>query len=457
MIKNKKQVLTYSVIVGIFLIFLDAYEIFEVPIAWIGQVLLLLIALPDFKKYQYVFKGGIFGAVAFLLLVPQIYIIFNTIYSEANLTYTALRYFNIISFIIVLAFFINYSHENVIDNEMIIEKLKLFCFFYSLIVIYIFVAQIYDLYEPFRNRPNTNLFGGSMQSIFWLSQPHRAMGTFREPSFLITFFYPLVLLVIKSFKKTNILFCILTGLALGLTRSDYVRFFTLIILIIIIYSYYLDKKVNFNFLFLMISILFFSTFGVLECNLNPNSIQCREYQEDVEAINRSGKLKIKSNTASSVVDIGTERLDVVTYFYNSLSNLKPNGVNNVNQSFQTFESIGISNEMYLTNRTTPEYLLTRFSTQHFGTGNYSVLKYEINVQNIIVFYTQAFGVMFLALLFILCLDFILKNKLTIDTLFFMIILLFFTISPIEELNAYYGMIIGLSYNLLIKGKKDEKV
>ena len=121
MIKNKKQVLTYSVIVGIFLIFLDAYEVFEIPIAWIGQVLLLLIALPEFKKYKYVFKGGIFGAVVVLLLVPQIYIIFNTIYSEANLTYTALRYFNIVSFIIVLAFFINYSHQNVIDNEMIIE------------------------------------------------------------------------------------------------------------------------------------------------------------------------------------------------------------------------------------------------------------------------------------------------------------------------------------------------
>ena len=81
------------------------------------------------------------------------------------------------------------------------KKLKLFCFFYSLIVIYIFVAQIYDFYEPYRNRANTNPFGDSAQSIFWLSQPHRAMGTFREPSFLITFFYPLVLLVIKSFKK----------------------------------------------------------------------------------------------------------------------------------------------------------------------------------------------------------------------------------------------------------------
>ena len=455
MIKYKNKVLTYSLILGIFFIFLDAYEVFEIPLSWIGQVLLFVTALTKFKEYKYLFKGGVFLTVSVLLLVPQIYIIYNSIYSEANLIYSALRYFNIISFVIVLAFSINYFRQNIIDKEIIMEKLKLFCFFYSLIVIYIFVAQIYDFYEPFRNRANTNLFGGSAQSIFWLSQPHRAMGTFREPSFLITFFYPLILLVVKSFKKTNVLFCILTGLALGITRSDYVRFFTLIVLVIFIYSYYLEKKVNFNFLFLMISILFFSTFGVLECNLNPDNIQCTEYQEDVENINRSGRLKIQSNTASSIVDIGTERLNVAFYFYDSLRNLKPNGLNNVNKSFQTFESIDISNEMYLTNRTTPKYLLTRFSTQNFGTGNYSVLKYEINVQNVIVFYTQAFGVIFLAFLFIFSIDFLLKHKLLIDTLFFLIILLFFVISPIEELNAYYGLIIGLSYSLLIKGKNEK--
>ena len=456
MIKNRNQVLTYSLILGIFFIFLDAYEVFEIPLTWLGQVLLFATALTKFKEYKYLFKSGIFLTVFVLLTVPQIYIIYNSIYSEANLIYSALRYFNIASFVIVLAFSINYSRQNIIDREIIMEKLKLFCFFYSLIVIYIFVAQIYDFYEPYRNRANTNPFGDSAQSIFWLSQPHRAMGTFREPSFLITFFYPLVLLVIKSFKKTNVLFCILTGLALGITRSDYVRFFTLIVLVIFIYSYYLEKKVNFNFLLLMISILFFSTFGVLECNLNPDSIQCSEYQEDVENINRSGRLKIQSNTASSVVDIGTERLNVGIYFYDSLRNLKPNGLNNVNQSFQTFESTDISNEMYLTNRTTPQYLLTRFSTQNFGTGNYSVLKYEINVQNVIVFYTQAFGVIFIALLFIFFIDFLLKHKLFLDTLFFLMILFFFAISPIEELNAYYGLIIGLSYSLVIK-RKNEKV
>lgn len=452
MIKNKNQMLMNFIVLGIFLVFLDSYELINIPMSWIGQGLLMVIALTGFKKFKYLLSGKVLKYLAILLVVPQIYFIFNSMQSGENLLYTFLRYFNIASFIIVLAFSINYSYENKVNSEILLKKLRWFCIFYSIITIYIFGAQIFDLFEPLRNRANTNLYGDSAQSIFWLSQPHRAMGTFREPSFLVTFFYPLVLLIIKSLKKTNVFFCILTGVALGLTRSDYARFFTIIVLILFLYSFYVDKKINFNFMLLMLSILFFSTFGVLECNLNPDSIECSEYKNDVENINRSGKLKIKSNTASSVVEIGTERLSVINYFYESLGSLKPNGLNNISQNFQTFESNDIANEMYLTNRTVPEYLLNHYSTKNFGTGNYSVLKYELNVQNIIVFYTQGFGAVFVAILFILLIDFVTNHKFSNDLPYFIIILLFFTISPIEELNAYYGLIIGLTYGLLIKGK-----
>ena len=452
MIKNKNQMLMNFIVLGIFLVFLDSYELINIPMSWIGQGLLMVIALTGFKKFKYLLSGKVLKYLAILLVVPQIYFIFNSMQSGENLLYTFLRYFNIASFIVVLAFSINYSYESKVNSEILLKKLRWFCIFYSIITIYIFGAQIFDLFEPLRNRANTNLYGDSAQSIFWLSQPHRAMGTFREPSFLVTFFYPLVLLIIKSLKKTNVFFCILTGVALGLTRSDYARFFTIIVLILFLYSFYVDKKINFNFMLLMLSILFFSTFGVLECNLNPDSIECSEYKNDVENINRSGKLKIKSNTASSVVEIGTERLSVINYFYESLGSLKPNGLNNVSQNFKTFESNDIANEMYLTNRTVPEYLLNRYSTKNFGTGNYSVLKYELNVQNIIVFYTQGFGAVFVAILFILLIDFVTSHKFSNDLPYFFIILLFFTISPIEELNAYYGLIIGLSYGLLIKGK-----
>jgi len=456
MIRNNK-ILTSFLFLSILLIFLDAYVVFGVPLSWVGQVLLLVLAITEINSFKDTFRGGVFTTSLILILVPQVYVTFFITNPDYDLIYTSLRYFNIGSFVVVFFFIINSKISNEINNELVLKRLKQFCIFYSAVVVYIFFAQIFDLYEPFRNRSNTNLFGESSQSTFWLSQPHRAMGTFREPSFLITFFYPVVLLVATSFKSRNLLFCLFTGLALGLTRSDYVRIFSIVVLFILIYSTYKDKKINLNLSMLLLSIFFFSTFGVLECNLNPDSVECSDYQNDVENINRSGRLKIKSNTTASIVDIGTERLNVINYFYESLGDLNPGGLNSVNQNFQTYESSDINNEMYLTNRTIPEYLLTRYSTQNFGTGNYSVLKYEINVQNIIVFYTKGFGAIFVALTFIIFIDFITKYKFSLDTVYFLLIVLFFIISPIEELNAYYGLVIGFSYNLLIKNQNNEKV
>ena len=454
---KKESVIIYLLIGATFIIFMDAYTVFGIPVSWLGQVLLTSIALIEFRNYKHFFTDRLFVSCTFLLLIPQLYLLLNNTYFEADLIYVTLRYFNIISFVIVLAFITYFCDKTESNKGVIIKKLELFCIYFSLIVVYIFVAQIFDFYEPIRSRANTNLFGDSAQSIFWLSQPHRAMGTFREPSFLITFFYPVVLLVAKSFKKTNILFCLLTGLALGLTRSDYARFFSIIIFIVFIYSFYKERKANLNLASLLLSIFIFSTFGVLECNLNPDSIECSEYKNDVEKINQSGKLKIKSNNASSVVDIGNERLSVLSYFYNSFNDLKPNGLSNVNQNFQSFESEEINKEMYLTNRTVPSYLLNRYSAQNFGTGNYSILKYEINVQNIVVFYTQAFGVMFIFLIFILFVDFITRHQLSVSTMFFLIIVVFFAIGPIEELNAYYGLVVGLAYSLFIREQIHEKI
>ena len=45
---------------------------------------------------------------------------------------------------------------------------------------------------------------------------------------------------------------------------------------------------------LLFSIFLFSTYGVLECNLNPDSVECIEFEEDVEKINGSGKINISN-------------------------------------------------------------------------------------------------------------------------------------------------------------------
>ena len=108
--------------------------------------------------------------------------------------------------------------------------------------------------------------------------------------------------------------------------------------------------------------------------------------------------------------------------------------------------------MYFSNRTLPKYLLQRYSTQNFGTGNYSLTKYKINVQNLFVFYTQSLGIIFPLFLFISIMHFLYIKKINLKSSFLILIILFFFVSPIEEVNSYYGLIIGLTYNFLFKDR-----
>ena len=112
--------------------------------------------------------------------------------------------------------------------------------------------------------------------------------------------------------------------------------------------------------------------------------------------------------------------------------------------------------MYFTNRTLPSYLLTRYSTQNFGTGNYSVLKYVPNVQNLLIFYTNAFGFIFPTIIFLILLHILNKFKFRIETIFFLMMVVFVFISPIEEVNSFYGLIFGFLYKTLFN-KDNEKI
>ncbi len=454
--KNKDIIYTYLIFISVFLIFLDAYEIFSIPVTWIGLSLLVPVSLYEIKNTLWHKYSKFVYLFSIVFMIPDIFSILTENHSTSDYVYILLRYYNIFSFVVVLFFCIYYFQQT--DLQYFFNKLKKFIYFYSLITIYIFIAQIFDFYEPLRNRSNTTLFEGSIQSIFWLSQPHRAMGTFREPVFLVTFFLPLVLVYLYRERKNTLTLSILAGMALGLTRSDYVRIFVLVIFIYLIINFVIKKEIMLTTLTLLFSIILFSSFGVLECNLNPDSFECKDYSEDVEKINNSGKLKIKTNSTNPVTELDSDRLNVINYFLNSLNNVSPRGIGNVNEAYQDYSSEQIGEKMYLTNRTLPRYLLTRYSTQNFGTGNYSLIEYEPNVQNLLVFYTQGFGVIFPVLLYLYFINLLMIKKLDLGTVFFSIIILLIFVSPIEEVNSYYALIIGLSYSLFISKKElNEKV
>ena len=440
---------TYEIIflmVSVLLVFMDAYQIFGIPIPWLGMTLLFLFALTKYKLFYNSKNLVIVSILIAIVMIPQIiYIFFNEV-SQGEIQYLFLRLLNIFSFVIVLLFSVDYF-----DNEKIssfLNNSKFLIGAMSALTIYIFIAQIFDLNEFVRNRSNTNLFGDSEQSTFWLSQPHRAMGTFREPVLLISFLMPVIVLYLYKYKNNNYLISIISGVALGLSRSNYLRLFCIVFLFFVLFNYLKIKEINKSLVLFLLVSLIISNFGVLECNLNSDSRQCIEYEEDVQKMNASGQIKIDSSISREELDLGTERLDVLNFFITSLKNITPKSIINVNSDYQDYSSVTVNEEMYFTNRTLPKYLLQRYSTQNFGTGNYSLLKYDLNVQNLFVFYTQAFGIIFSLILFLIFLNLIVQKKDLINLMFFFCFLLFFFVSPVEEVNAFYGLIIGAAYNLI---------
>jgi len=435
---------------GLFFVSFDAYTIFNIPIPWIGQSLLFFWVILNFKQMELPSKSIL---IIFFVLLPGSLTTFFDIY-KIDILYVSLRLFNIVSFIFLFFYFSKIQDLKFL--EKLNKSIKTLLVLLSITVIYIFIAQLFDLPEPLRNRANTSFFANSKQSTFWLSQPHRAMGTFREPSFVVAFLFPLFYISILKNKHIDKYVIILVSIALGLTRSDFARLFCFIIFAIEIFKYLKSKNINLNVVLSSILIFIFSTFGILECNINPTSEDCSEYLDTVSIINNSGELKVKINQNTISDNLDNERLEVLKYFFQSLPNLSPKGLSSVNSNFQSDSFNDISEEMYLTNRTNPNYLLTRYSTKNFGTGNYSLIKYDLNVQNIIIFYTLAFGIHFAIIVFLLFLYLTLLNKNNDNFIYFLVICLLVFLNPIEEVNSYYGFIIGYAFNAFnVKSKQNE--
>ena len=158
------------------------------------------------------------------------------------------------------------------------------------------------------------------------------------------------------------------------------------------------------------------------------------------------------NDIDETIKIGSDRSDVIDYFTFSFRSLSPQGITNTNIGFSNYLSYEMKNEMYLTNRTLPRYLLSRYEAKNFGTGNYSLLDYSPNVQNLFVNYSLSLGAFFIVLLFLIICNFWISEDKNLNFYSFLLIVFFFFLIPIEELNGFSALIIGVGYNMIIKDK-----
>ena len=447
-----KVINKYCFYLGFLLIFLEAYQIFSIPLSWIGLSLIFLYSF-NFKNIfttNPLLKVLLIGFII-LIIIDLSFIASNP--QLLNIQYFVLRIFNIISFIVL---FILFKNNDVIQDLQLDTKIKNFIIIFSVLSIYIYFAQIFDLFEPLRNRSNTSVYSNSLQTTFWPEASHRALGTFREPSYLVSYFLPLIYLRIKSVNKLSITTLILCSTIIGLAKSDFSLVFCAFLLLIEIIEFISRKKIDYQIIIFSIIVISFSQINIVECNLNPDSKDCLNYFEEKEeanifnddiVFNDSNNNFIEENT--SLIDFDNERFAIYRFVLDSFDNIDHKGVLYANIVFQEYSSKLTQIEMYLTNRTQPNYLLDNFPTQNFGTGRYSLIRYPINLQNKLVFYYVSYGPLVLVTIILLLLNLIKNYNNNFQFKYFIVMILFLILSPIEELNSYFGFILGYAFHQFV--------
>lgn len=446
-----KVINKYCFYLGFLLIFLEAYQIFSIPLSWIGLSLIFLYSF-NFKNIfttNPLFKVLLIGFII-LIIIDLSFIASNP--HLLNIQYFVLRIFNIISFVVL---FILFKNNDVIQDLQLDTKIKNFIIIFSVLSIYIYFAQIFDLFEPLRNRSNTSVYSNSLQTTFWPEASHRALGTFREPSYLVSYFLPLIYLRIKSLNKLSFTTLILCSAIIGLAKSDFSLVFCAFLLLIEIIEFITRKKIDYQIIIFSIIVISFSQINIVECNLNPDSKDCLNYFEEKEeanifnddiVFNDSNNFTEENN---SLIDFDNERFAIYRFVLDSFDNIDHKGVLYANIVFQEYSSKLTQIEMYLTNRTQPNYLLDNFPTQNFGTGRYSLIRYPINLQNKLVFYYVSYGPLVLVTIILLLLNLIKNYNNNFQFKYFIVIILFLILSPIEELNSYFGFILGYAFHQFV--------
>lgn len=434
----KNQFIISLLVGSLFFYSLDAYSFFDVPFSWIGLSGIFLIAI--FSDYKILLNSKLY-LIILILLMPTF---FNNISTATDPNFI-LRFFNLVSFFVVLLFSLKFFDNS--QNTKFINLLQKLILVLSFFAIYSYLAQIYDLPEIIRNRSNTGLLGDSSQTTFWKNEPHRMVGSFREPVLLASTLLPLYFLYLFSTRKLHLITVILSSIVIGLTRSDLVRIYCFITLFVLLVFYIKTKELN-KAIFPVCLVLLFSLTGIRECDLNPDSSDC-----------------ITSDTISTEVEtlvfsdlektfkIGDDRNSILDYAIYSFRNLVPKGVTKVNADFSSYLSQDISNEMYLTNRTLPEFLLTRYEAKNFGTGNYSLLRYYPNVQNLFINASLSLGAAFISFMFLVILHLFTSLEKNVSFYLFFLLALFFLLTPVEEFNAFTALVLGAGFNMIISKKE----
>ena len=77
----------------------------------------------------------------------------------------------------------------------------------------------------------------------------------------------------------------------------------MVILIYTLINYFLTKEIKKQLFVFVLTAFAFSTFGVLECNLNQDSVECLEYERSINKIINRDSVIDSNDLDESVVDV----------------------------------------------------------------------------------------------------------------------------------------------------------
>jgi len=430
-----------GIIIAIFFISLDAYSLGNIPIQWIGLSLLLLLFIFNFKKITSNFSSIVYLVLA-LVILPIFFEIFSNFEILLERNYQ-LRLFNYFSFFLVI--YVSHSFLQTIDLKLFMDQLEKLLIIISVISIYIYLSQIFDLYEPIRNRSNTNLLGNDAQSVFWPYEPHRAMGTFREPVLFVSYVFPLSLILLFGKKNISSISILIIALSLGLTRSDLLRIFAITGIVLFFIFYIFNKSQNNTIILFLSGALLFTFISIQECKINPTSNECLEISVE------ESKELITFEDIGTITELDSDRKNIIDFLSSRDMNFFGQGFNSIVQDYQQYLTKEINKEMYLTNRVLPNYLDKRYQSENFGTGNYSSNFYKPNTQSLLVNTIISSGlILLLVLISFPIYKFLIKRDYE-SLLKILFLILFFFVIPVEEFNAFTGLILGYGFRMFNMG------
>ena len=445
---KKNKIIESFLFFAIFLICLDSYQIFQIPLTWIGSSILLLVAFFLYFNEKLSLNLAIF-VIYSIATIPTLV---NLFYSEYDLRYLVLRIFSFSSFTFILFVLVKTS-----KSTLILNSLKKVYYSVFIISIYTYFAQIFNLYEPQRNRPGTGILGFDSQTNFWIYSSHRMVGTFREPIFLVSILFPAFLVLHYNQKNSN-LFYVFSGVLFGLTKSE-------LVLIFIIGTFILDlilKEITIkNIYFVSIFFIAFSV-SLIECEISPKNFECPQQelnqdekinsgQDQSDDINNKNENDvnisniISDNNLSNIEFQDRERSDIFQFITSYLPENIGFGFQNTNKLYTESLATPVLDEQYLVNRTLPKYLKVKYLSKSFGTGRYFLTYENVNLQNNFIFNLFSIG-MFYAIFLFLVLMYCFNKSLKFG-LKMAIILLVISLSSMEDLLPIFGLYLGLMFTM----------